>query len=116
MRRPTDATVEQFRAWMDETSRVMDALRAEVEELRRERVELHAHLRFATAQCNLETLASAELRAELDELRAAPARIIEMPSLAIADEEDTGVMRDNWFRDKKKPRRTDDDTMKVRHH
>ena len=49
----------------DDTQRLIRTLRSEVESLRAERVELLAHLRFATEQANRETIEAAELSRQL---------------------------------------------------
>jgi len=74
-RRPTasiDGALGTIQAWMEDTKRVVDALRDEVEQLRRERVELNAQLRFLTAQANREAIAAASLKEELDSVRSLP--------------------------------------------
>jgi hypothetical protein len=74
-RRPTgsvDAALAAIQTWMKETKRVVDALRAEVELLRKERVELTAQLRFATDQANREVIAAATMKQELDSVRSLP--------------------------------------------
>lgn len=70
-RRPTgsiEGALEAVQTWMQETKRVVDKLRAEVEQLRRERVELHAQLRFATEQANREVIEAAKLQQKLDSI------------------------------------------------
>ena len=49
----------------DDTQRLIRSLREEVEWLRAERIELLAHLRFATEQANRETIEAAELSSQL---------------------------------------------------
>jgi hypothetical protein len=71
-RRPTgsvEAALATVQTWMQETRRVVEALREEVEELRLERLELQAQLRFTTDQANREVMAAAKMKEQLDSVR-----------------------------------------------
>jgi hypothetical protein len=83
--KPTEAALDQFAQWMEQTRRTMDAMRAELDALKLERTELLAQLRFATEQANRETLAAARLAAELKGRRSA-----DSVEINLDDEEDDG--------------------------
>jgi hypothetical protein len=70
-RRPNgsiEGALDAVQTWMQETKRVVEKLRAEVEQLRRERIELYAQLRFATEQANREVIEAAKLQQKLDSI------------------------------------------------
>jgi hypothetical protein len=68
----------------DDTQRLIRSLRDEVEWLRAERIELLAHLRFATDQANRETIEAAELSRQL-ERRSRPEDTLVDPVFPILD-------------------------------
>jgi hypothetical protein len=68
VRRPSkciDAALVGLSQWVDDAERRLEAMRVEVEALRAERIELIAQVQFAVAQANRETIAAAELQADL---------------------------------------------------
>ena len=91
-RRPTgsiDAAMAAIQTWMQETKRVVDSLRREVEELRKERIELNAQLRFATEQANREVIEAAKMKQQLDSVRSLP----RIPQIELDDFDDATDVR-----------------------